>query len=78
MDANRRSDDLVAFEADVIYRQVGALTDASTQRCRLPAGSAEYQAALEFEEHLAEHLWRLATAHHAAGSDRSGPGPEVD
>lgn len=61
MDPNRRRGDAVAFEADVIHQQLGALTDASRQRHRLAPGSPEYEAALEVEERLAEHVWQLAT-----------------
>ena len=78
MDADRGSDDPAAFEADVIHQQVAALTDASTQRHRLVPGSTEYEAALEVEEHIAEHVWRLATDLHAGGTDRSRSGPDVD
>jgi hypothetical protein len=47
---------------DEIRRQVAALTDASTWRHRLERGTAEYEAALEDEERLADHVWRLGTA----------------
>lgn len=50
-----------AFEAEVIYQQLGALTGAASERHRLPAGSAEYDAALEVEQRLADELWDLAT-----------------
>ena len=46
---------------DEIRRQIAALTDASTQRHRLERGTAEYEAALETEERLAERVWRLGT-----------------
>jgi hypothetical protein len=47
---------------DEIRRQIAALTDASTQRHRLERGTAEYEAALEDEERLADDVWRLGTA----------------
>jgi len=47
---------------DEIRRQIAALTDASTQRHRLERGTAEYEAALETEERLAERVWRLGTS----------------
>ena len=61
MAPNRGSRDPAAFEADVIHQQLGALTDASRQRHRLVPGSREYDAALEIEERIAEHVWQLAT-----------------
>lgn len=45
-----------------IRRQVAALTDASTERHRLERGTAEYAAALETEEQLADRVWRLGAA----------------
>jgi len=50
-----------AFEADMIHQQLGALADASRQRHRFLPGSHEYEAALEIEERIAEHVWQLAT-----------------
>ena len=47
---------------DEIRRQVAALTDASTQRHRLERGTAEYEAALQTEERLADRVWRLGAS----------------
>ncbi len=69
MATNPRPDDRAAFAADVIHAQIGALADASTQRHRLAPGSAEYQTALEIEERLAEHVWKLATVHRPNGPE---------
>lgn len=73
MATNQGRRDPAAFDADVIHQQLGALSDAATQRHRLAPGTAEYEAALEIEERLAEHLWRLATDLPPNGSDRSEP-----
>jgi hypothetical protein len=62
MDHDSGRGDPAAFEADVIHQQLGALTDASRQRHRMVPGTHEYVAALEIEERLAEHVWRLATS----------------
>jgi hypothetical protein len=59
---------------DEIRRQVAALTDASTQRHRLERGTAEYAAALETEERLADRVWRLGAS---LGSIRQ-PRPEEE
>ena len=72
MAPNRGSSDPAAFEADVIHQQLGALTDASRQRHRLAPGSPEYEAALQLEERIAEHVWQLATELRPSGS-RSEP-----
>ncbi len=64
MDADREPYDQAVLRADAIHRQLGALTDASMQRHRLAPGSAEYDAALQIEEQLADHVWRLATDLH--------------
>jgi len=61
MATNRLPKAPAASEAGVLYRQLGALTEASTQRHRLVAGSREYEVALAVEERLAGRLWRLAT-----------------
>jgi hypothetical protein len=45
-----------------IRRLVAALTDASTRRHRLERGTAEYDAALETEERLADDVWRLGAS----------------
>ena len=47
---------------DEIRRQIAALTDASTRRHRLERGTAEYAAAVETEERLANRVWRLGTS----------------
>jgi hypothetical protein len=47
---------------DEIRRQIAALTDASTHRHRLERGTAEYEAALQTEERLADRVWRLGTS----------------
>jgi hypothetical protein len=59
---------------DEIRRQVAALTDASTRRHRLERGTAEYAAALETEERLADRVWRLGAF---LGSIRQ-PGPDEE
>ena len=88
MATDRMPNDRAAFEADVIHRQLGALTDASRQRHRLVPGSREYEAALAIEERLAQHIWELATdfrpstrqstprqAPRPSGGDTQGPPP---
>jgi hypothetical protein len=45
-----------------IRRQVAALTDASNRRHRLERGTAEYAAALETEERLADRVWQLGAS----------------
>jgi hypothetical protein len=77
MDSNHGSGEPAAFEADLIHQQLGALTDASRQRHRLEPGSAEYDAALEIEERIAEHVWQLATVLGPSGP-RSGPAVRQD
>lgn len=49
-------------QVDEIRRQVAALTDASIHRHGLPRGTAEYGAALEREESLADRVWKLGAA----------------
>jgi len=53
----RRAAELEPVEE--IRLQIAALTDASIQRHRLERGTAEYAAALETEERLADRVWRL-------------------
>lgn len=69
MGTNHGQGDPAAFEADVIYQQLVALTDASTQRHRLAPGSAEYESALEIEQRLADDIWQLATDLRRNGPD---------
>jgi hypothetical protein len=59
---------------DEIRRQVAALTDASTRRHRIERGTAEYAAALETEERLADRVLRLGAS---LGSIRQ-PRPEEE
>ena len=59
--------DKAAFDVDEIQVQIGALTDAATQRQRLIRGTPEYESALETEKRLASYVWSLATPIEPAG-----------
>lgn len=78
MATNRAPSGPAAFEADVIHQQLGALTDASRQRHRLVPGSPEYDAALEIEERIAEHVWQLATELGPPGGRSARGAPELE
>jgi hypothetical protein len=51
-----------AEPVDEIRRLIAALTDASAERHRLERGTIEYEDALDTEERLAEHVWRLGAS----------------
>lgn len=62
VDISKRSRTVAAEPVEEIRRLIAALTDASTQRHRLERGTAEYVSALETEERLADHVWRLGAS----------------
>ena len=58
-------------QIDEIQRQIGALSDASTQRHRLARGTPAYAAALEAEELIADRVWQLGSALRAEDEPRA-------
>ena len=73
MGTKKRPRALAIEPVDEIRRLIAALTDASAQRHRLERGTAEYDAALDTEERLADHVWRLGASLGPSGDRRKPP-----